>query len=102
MYFRCIALAYISSSCFLFLQPIFPWDDPERDPESSRAVHGHGAGRGAEPNPTAAGQRGVPFSRYRHQPAADVQRHPGTAAECRLSEHQHIVVIFQIRCAVFG
>lgn len=61
-------------------QPVLPGDDPERDPQSPGALHGHGAGRRAEPHPAAAGQRGVPLGRHRHQPAADLQGHPGTPA----------------------
>lgn len=77
---RCVAaVSNTYNLCLSALQSVFPWDDPERDPESPRALHRHGAGRRAEPDPAAAGQRGVPFSRHRHQPAADVQGHPGTS-----------------------
>lgn len=72
---------------FFVLQPVFPWDHSERDTKSSGVVHWHGAGNWAEPNPAASGQRGVPLSRHRHQPAADVQGHPGTAAVCEIQHN---------------
>lgn len=61
----------------LLLQSVFSRDDPEWDPKSSRPLQRRGAGGRAEPHPAAAGQRGVPFSGCGHQPAADLQRHPG-------------------------
>lgn len=84
---------------FLFLasQPVFSRDDFERDPQSSGAVHWHGAGCRAEPHPAAAGQRGVPLSRHRHQPAAHLQGHPGTRAQYNI-----FAFFCQIRCAVSG
>lgn len=67
---QCSALSLLSQS-------VLSGDDSERDPEGPGVVLRLGAGRRAEPHPASSGQRGVPFSGHRHQPAADVQGHSG-------------------------